>query len=91
MAVLGVDGCRGRWAGALLEGRSVRLLLLDDVPAVLAVPGVRVERIRALEPAMDVLDACAAAWSARRIADGTAECVGEDSPDSRGRPMRVHW
>ena len=31
MAVLGVDGRRGRWAGALLEGRSVRLLVLDDV------------------------------------------------------------
>ena len=40
MAVLGVDGWRGRWVGALLDGRSVRLMALDDVAAVLAVPGV---------------------------------------------------
>ncbi|MGY1740123.1 MULTISPECIES: DUF429 domain-containing protein [unclassified Blastococcus] len=189
MAVLGVDGWRGRWAGALLEGRSVQLLALDDAPAVLAVPGASVvgidvpiglsddgvracdmsvaatggrslsaqsfqlvaairslddalgdrpdprvhevfpelsfralddrvraprasaqglaQRIRALEPVMDVLDAladapsglpavdaldaCAAAWSARRIADGTADCVGSDERDARGRPMRVSW
>ena len=40
MAVLGVDGWRGRWVGALLEGRSVRLLVLQDVAAILAVPDV---------------------------------------------------
>jgi predicted RNase H-like nuclease len=224
VAVLGVDGWRGRWAGALLEGRSVRLLVLDDAAAVLAVPEVEVigidmpvglsddgvracdvaardalrgrgstgsvfpapvravlaaddyadarrlsvaatggrslsaqsfqlvrsirdldtalgdppdprvhevfpelsfrelddrvrspkatprgqaERLRALLPAMDVLDAladaparlplvdaldaCAAAWSAARIAAGTAQCVGSDGRDSRGRPMRVSW
>jgi predicted RNase H-like nuclease len=65
------------------------------------------QRIRALEPVMDVLDAlaeaaaglpvvdaldaCAAAWSAQRIADGTAECVGDGALDSRGRPMRICW
>ncbi len=223
MAVLGVDGWRGRWVGALLEGRSVRLLDLADVPAVLAVPdvevvgidmpiglsddGVRacdvearrrlgragssvfptpvravlatddyaearalsraatypprapsaqsfqlVKAIRSLDdalgdppadhvvevhpelafraldpelrdakvttrgmarrlaalrtvmdvdaallaapprvPAVDALDACAAAWSARRIADGTTECVGDGATDARGRPMRICW
>ena len=223
MAVLGVDGWRGRWVGTLLEGRSVRLLDLADVPAVLAVPdvevvgidmpiglsddGVRacdvqarrrlgragssvfptpvravlatddyaearalsraatdpprapsaqsfqlVKAIRSLDdalgdppadhvvevhpelafraldpelrdakvtargmarrlaalrtvmdvdaallaapprvPAVDALDACAAAWSARRIADGTAECVGDGATDARGRPMRISW
>ena len=221
MAVLGVDGWRGRWAGALLDGRSVRLLVLDDVAAVLAVPGVEVvaidmpiglsddgvracdvqarrrlgragssvfpaplrrvlhaedyvdacgisvgasgkalsrqawnlvpairslddslgeppddrvaevhpelafraidgrvtdpkvtarglvQRLAALRgvmdveaaladaprrlPAVDALDACAAAWSARRIAEGTAECVGGDELVSRGRPMRSWW
>ncbi|MGY1770859.1 DUF429 domain-containing protein [Blastococcus sp. SYSU D00813] len=224
MPVLGVDGWRGRWAGALLEGRSVRLLVLDDAAAVLAVPGVEVvgidmpiglsddgvracdvaaraalrgrgatgsvfpapvravlaagdyaqarlrsveatggrslsaqsfqlvasirslddalgeppdprvhevfpelafraldervldpkstarglaQRVRALQPVMDVLDAladappalpavdaldaCAAAWSARRIADGTACRVGQDVRDARGRPMRISW
>jgi predicted RNase H-like nuclease len=221
MAVLGVDGWRGAWVGALLEGRSVTLLALPDVAAVLAVPhveliaidmpiglsddGVRAcdvqarrllgragssvfpaplrcvlgcadyttaceesrrasgkalsvqawnlvpairalddalddvpadhvrevhpelafralddrvespkasarglaQRIRALEPVMDVLDAlaaappavpavdaldaCAAAWSARRLADGQGQCVGDGSTDRRGRPMRICW
>lgn len=223
MAVLGVDGWRGAWIGALLEGRCVSLLMLPDVTAVLAVPGVTVvgidmpiglsengvracdvqarhrlgpagssvfptpvravlatddyaaaralsraatspprapsaqafqlvpairqlddalgdppsdrvvevhpelsfraldpavrdrkgsargslQRLRALRTVMDVenalaaapigvplidaLDACAAAWSAQRIADGTAESVGDGAHDSRGRPMRICW
>jgi predicted RNase H-like nuclease len=217
VAVLGVDGWRGRWVGALLDGRRVTLLDLPDVAAVLAVPeievvaidmpiglsedGVRtcdlearrrlgragssvfpaplrrvlgatdyldacrrsieasgkalskqswnlVPAIRSLDdalgdppvdhvvevhpelafrvlddrvhdpkgtarglaqrmaalskvmdvdlleapplvPAVDALDACAAAWSARRLADGRGECVGDGAMDSRGRPMRI--
>jgi predicted RNase H-like nuclease len=223
VAVLGVDGWRGRWVGARLDGRTVTLLALDDVAAVLAVPdveviaidmpiglsedGVRacdvearrrlgragssvfptpvravlaaadyadaraisrglttpprapsaqafqlvkairalddalgdppldhvvevhpelsfraldpavrhrkgtargtVQRLRALRAVMDVeealdtappgvplvdaLDACAAAWSARRIAEGRAESVGDGSRDGRGRPMQICW
>src|SRR5215213_467192 len=223
MAVLGVDGWRSVWVGALLDGRSVTLLVLPNAPAVLAVPDVEVigidmpiglsddgvracdlearrrmsragasgtvfpapvrpvlaaqsyaqarrlavaasrrsisaqswnlvpsirqvddalgdpptgrvvevhpelafraldarvrdrkslprgqaQRIRALLPVMDVLaglaeapagppvvdmlDACAVAWSAQRIADGTAECVGDGTTDRRGRPMRICW
>ena len=222
MPVLGVDGWRGAWVGALLEGRSVTLLALPDAAAVLAVPGVEVvavdmpiglsddgvracdvaartrlgragssvfaapvravlgardyaearrlsvaatggvslsaqafqlvRSIRALDdalgdpplehvvevhpelafremdpavadpkatarglaqrlaalrpvvdvdeallaapprvPAVDALDACAAAWSARRIAEGVAGCVGDGSRDARGRPMRICW
>jgi predicted RNase H-like nuclease len=225
VAVLGVDGWRGVWVGALLDGRAVRLLALADVAAVLAVPdvsvvaidmpiglsedGVRVcdvrargllrrtgaassvfpapvravlaardyadarelsrtataglrapsaqtymlvAAIRALDdalgtpptdrvvevhpelafrcglggvtdrkgtargtvqrlaalravmdveealadapvgvPAVDALDACAAAWSAQRLADGTAECVGDGTTDALGRPMRICW
>jgi predicted RNase H-like nuclease len=221
VAVLGVDGWRGAWVGALLDGRSVRLLNLADVAAVLAVPdadvvavdmpiglsddGVRrcdvearrrlgragssvfpaplravltagdhptacdvsraasgkalsvqawnlVPAIRALDdalgdpplghvhevhpelafralddrvqdpkitarglaqrlaalrrvmdvddallaaparvPAVDALDACAAAWSAQRIADGVAESVGDHARDARGRPMRISF
>lgn len=65
------------------------------------------ERIRALEPVMDVLDAlaaapdrvpavdcldaCAAAWSAQRIADGIATTVGGDERDARDRPLRISW
>lgn len=225
MAVLGVDGWRGAWVGALLDGRSVTLLPLPDVAAVLTVPdveliaidmpiglsddGVRacdvaaaqrlhglgaagsvfptpvravlatddyaearklsraatnpprapsaqafqlvkairrldealgdpptdrvvevhpelafraldprvrdrkgsargtVQRLRALRTVMDVeealadaprgvpvidaLDACAAAWSARRLAEGLGECVGDGTRDARGRPMRICW
>jgi predicted RNase H-like nuclease len=222
VAVLGVDGWRGAWVGARLDGRAVELLALPDAAAVLAVPDVEVvgidmpiglsddgvrlcdvearrrlgragssvfpapvravlrardyaearqlsveatggrslsaqsfqlvaairglddvlgdppservvevhpelafralddrvcdpkssargqaQRIRALQPVMDVLDAlaaapprvpavdaldaCAAAWSARRIADGTAECVGDGATDARRRPMRICW
>ena len=40
-------------------------------------------------PVIDALDACAAAWSARRVADGTGECVGDGATDRRGRPMRI--
>ncbi len=36
MAVLGVDGRRGCRVGALLTDRAVRLLVLDDMAAVLA-------------------------------------------------------
>lgn len=65
------------------------------------------QRIRALEPVMDVLgaladappmvpaadclDACAAAWSAARILAGSAECVGDGAVDRLGRPMRISW
>jgi predicted RNase H-like nuclease len=225
VAVLGVDGWRGQWVGALLDGRSVRLIALTDARAVLAVPGVEVigidmpiglpdnesrpcddearlqlrglgagssvfptpvravlatddyaearalsraatdpprapsaqafqlvkairslddalgdppaehvrevhpelafrtldprvrdpkvtargmaQRLAALRavmdveealldapprvPAVDALDACAAAWSARRIAEGTASSVGGDGRDARGRPMRICW
>jgi predicted RNase H-like nuclease len=220
-AVLGVDGWRGAWVGALLDGRTVTLLALPDAAAVLAVPDVEVvgidmpiglaergpracdvearrllgragssvfpaplrpvlgcgsyaeacavsraasgralsvqawnlvpairslddalgeppdgrvaevhpelafraldlrvgarkatarglaERVRALQPVVDVLDAlaaapdgvpatdcldaCAAAWSARRLAEGTAECVGDGTVDARGRPMRISF
>src|SRR3954471_21974055 len=42
MVVLGVDGWRGQWVGALLDGREVTLAVLPDAAAVLAVPGVEV-------------------------------------------------
>jgi predicted RNase H-like nuclease len=223
VAVLGVDGWRGAWVGALLDGRALRLLALPDVTAVLAVPEVSVvaidmpiglsedgaracdvmartllgaagssvfptpvrgvlatddyaearaisraatdpprapsaqafqlvrsiraldealgepptdrvvevhpelafrlglggvtdrkgtargtvQRLRALGAVMDVeealaqapvgvpmidaLDACAAAWSAQRLAAGTAESAGDGTTDRRGRPMRICW
>jgi predicted RNase H-like nuclease len=45
VAVLGVDGWRGRWVGARLEGRRVTLGVLPDAAAVLAEPDVEVVAI----------------------------------------------
>jgi hypothetical protein len=42
-------------------------------------------------PVVDALDACAAAWSAQRLAVRRAECVGDGTTDPRGRPMRICW
>jgi hypothetical protein len=42
-------------------------------------------------PVVDMLDACAAAWSARRFAEGSAECAGDGTRDRRGRPIRICW
>ena len=40
----------------------------------------------------DLLDACALAWSARRIADGTAFHLPDTpSRDARGLHMELHW
>lgn len=42
-------------------------------------------------PAVDALDACAAAWSAQRVSAGLAESVGDGAVDRLGRPMRICW
>ncbi|WP_308010407.1 DUF429 domain-containing protein [Blastococcus sp. LR1] len=42
-----------------------------------------------LVPMIDALDACAAAWSAQRLARNRGECLGDGTLDSRGRPMRI--
>ena len=42
MAVLGVDGWRGAWVGALLDGRRVTLAVLPDAATVLAIQDVDV-------------------------------------------------
>jgi predicted RNase H-like nuclease len=40
----------------------------------------------------DLLDACALTWSARRLADGTAESLANPpSRDARGLSMELHW
>jgi predicted RNase H-like nuclease len=67
-----------------LAQRLAALRPVMDVDAALLAAPPRV-------PAVDALDACAAAWSARRVADGAAECVGDGSRDARGRPMRICW
>ena len=69
------------------QGKAQRLRALQqvmDVEHALATAPTRV-------PVIDALDACAAAWSAQRIAEGRAAFVGDHRPDSRGRPMRIHF
>jgi predicted RNase H-like nuclease len=68
--------------GSLQRLRALRTVM--DVEAALETAPVGV-------PLVDALDACAAAWSARRLADGHGECVGDGGTDSRGRPMRICW
>jgi len=63
-----------------LAQRMVALSTVMDVDLLQAPP---------LVPAIDALDACAAAWSAHRIATGAAECLGDGAVDGRGRPMRI--
>jgi predicted RNase H-like nuclease len=50
------------------------------------------ERPHAGEAEDDLLDACAAAWSARRIARDGGGCLPEDPPhDARGLRMEIRW
>ena len=37
----------------------------------------------------DLLDAAAAAWTARRVASGEADCLGEGEQDETGYPMHI--
>ncbi len=69
------------------RGLAQRLTALRDVMDVEAALLAAPPRV----PAVDALDACAAAWSARRIAEGRAESVGDGTRDARGRPMRISW
>ena len=78
----GVPDRKGTARGTLQRLAALRTGM--DVEAALADAPVGV-------PVVDALDACAAAWSAQRIADGTAGCVGDGTSDSRGRPMRICW
>jgi predicted RNase H-like nuclease len=69
------------------SGAAQRIRALERVMDVLDA----LAEDRAGVPVVDALDACAAAWSARRIADGIGECVGDGETDARGRPMRICW
>jgi len=78
----GVPDRKGTARGTVQRLAALRAVM--DVEAALADAPLGV-------PVVDALDACAAAWSAQRLADGVAECVGDGTSDSRGRPMRICW
>lgn len=69
------------------SGRAQRLRALEQVMDVARALAAAPRGI----PSVDALDACAAAWSAERIADRRARFLGDPFPDSRGRPMRIHF
>jgi predicted RNase H-like nuclease len=71
-------------SGPGMAQRVRALQQVMDVEDALATAPVKV-------PVIDALDACAAAWSAQRIADGRGKFVGDHRPDARGRPMRIHF
>lgn len=80
---LGLGGVTDRKGTARGSVQRLRALRTDVEEALTDAPaGV---------PLVDALDACAAAWSARRLAAGTADRVGDGTTDSRGRPMRICW
>jgi predicted RNase H-like nuclease len=66
------------------EGRHERTQLLRD-----SFPDVVDHLSRHVGFAVDVLDAFAAAWTARRIASGHARWFGDDELDGRGLQMKV--
>jgi predicted RNase H-like nuclease len=61
------------------EGREERIQLLSR-----SFPDVEEHLGRNRAMAVDVLDAFAAAWTARRVATGTARWFGDDARDARG-------
>ncbi|WP_042366115.1 DUF429 domain-containing protein [Streptacidiphilus neutrinimicus] len=70
------------------RGQNVRRALLAGAGIVLPDALGEGDRI----PPDDVLDAAAAAWSARRIALGTAERLpAEPERDPQGRPVEIRW
>jgi predicted RNase H-like nuclease len=72
------------WAGGVEHRRMlgrVEIALPDDIGPTGRGTGVD-----------DVLEAAAAAWSARRIADGTAQCLGDPPErDTQGRPIAIWY
>ena len=73
---------KGSARGTVQRLRALRGVMDVEEALATAPPGV---------PIVDALDACAAAWSAGRLADGRGECVGDGTTDRRGRPMRICW
>jgi predicted RNase H-like nuclease len=78
----GVIDRKGTARGTVQRLRALRAVMDVEEALAAAPPGV---------PVVDALDACAAAWSAQRLAAGAAQTVGDGTTDRCGRPMRICW
>ncbi len=82
-------------AGAPLRDSKHTAAGRDRRHELLAAQGIRIpERASARPPAplTDTLDAAAVAWTAHRIATGTAQTVSARAqPDDRGRPIAIRY
>ncbi|MDE0652410.1 MAG: DUF429 domain-containing protein [bacterium] len=86
-----------RLAGAPMASSKHKLAGLQERSAVLAgaFPNIAeaalLDRLTGpLEPGLDdLLDAAAAAWTARRIMVGEADCLGAGEQDETGYPMHI--
>jgi predicted RNase H-like nuclease/predicted nucleic acid-binding protein len=71
-------------------GGHERLAVLSDEFPNIAEAAVSTPPAGPPRPALDdLLDAAAAAWTARRLAAGRAECLGEGEEDETGYPMHI--
>ncbi len=71
-------------------GRQQRLETLGDEFPNIAEAAVAAPPAGPPRPALDdLLDAAAAAWTARRIVAGDAECLGVGEQDETGYPMHI--
>ena len=71
-------------------GRQQRLETLEDEFPNIAEAAVTAPPAGPPKPALDdLLDAAAAAWTARRIVTGDAECLGAGEQDETGYPMHI--
>lgn len=71
-------------------GEEERLDVLEEVFPNIAEAAVDAPPAGPPRPALDdLLDAAAAAWTARRIVAGNAECLGAGEQDETGYPMHI--
>ena len=71
-------------------GVAARLtVLVDEFPNVVEAAVLTAHLGPPRPTHQDLLDAAAAAWTARRIASGEAICLGEGEFDATGYPMNI--
>lgn len=89
LAFWALNGKRAAWPSKkTTEGRDIRRALLESVGFENLVAEWPLAK-RQGAAADDLLDACAAAWSAQRIASGRAEAVPAGDPPVDGRRLKM--